>query len=87
MGTLESPNFDFGVVNSDTMKLIFSTIVLQIFMPQGFLGIEKERKLQYQWYHNFRSYVVGVSLKDLTKPRKINGLQAASKVLLFRDRL
>ena len=28
------------------------------------------------------SDVVRVSLKDLTKPRKINGLQAASKVLL-----
>jgi len=27
--------------------------------------------------------VVGVSLKDLAKPSKINGLQAASKVLLF----
>lgn len=29
--------------------------------------------------------MVGVSLKDLTKPRKINGLQAASKVLLFKN--
>ena len=27
--------------------------------------------------------LVGVSLKDLAKPSKINGLQAASKVLLF----
>ena len=25
---------------------------------QGAWGIEKERKLQYLWYHNFRSYVV-----------------------------
>ena len=30
-----------------------------------------------------RRFVVGVSLKDLAKPSKINGLQAASKVLLF----
>ena len=28
---------------------------------QGFANIEKERKLQYQWYHNFRSYVVPVA--------------------------
>ena len=28
-------------------------------MEQGFLQKEKERKLQYQWYHNFRSYLVG----------------------------
>ena len=58
MGGLESLNFDFGVINFDTMKLIFSAIVSQILMPQGFLYIEKERKLQYQWYYNFRSYVV-----------------------------
>ena len=30
-------------------------------MEQGFLQKEKERKLQYQWYHNFRSYMVGVA--------------------------
>ena len=29
-----------------------------------------------------RSFLVGVSLKDLVKPSKINGLQAASKALL-----
>ena len=28
-------------------------------MEQGFLQKEKERKLQYQWYHNFRSYLAG----------------------------
>ena len=27
-------------------------------MLQAFLKKEKERKLQYQWYHNFRSYLV-----------------------------
>ena len=27
-------------------------------MLQDFFDIEKERKLQYRWYHNFRSYVV-----------------------------
>ena len=57
MGRLESPNFDFGVVNFDTMKLIFYVIMSETLIPQGFLNIEKERKLQYQWYHNFRSYV------------------------------
>ena len=32
---------------------------------------------------NCRFCVVGVSLKDLAKSSKINGLQAVSKVLLF----
>ena len=54
----ESLNFDFCVVNFDTMKLIFYNIVAQTLIPQGFSGIEKERKLQYFWYHNFRSYMV-----------------------------
>ena len=40
------------------MKLIFFAKVAETLMPQGFLDIEKERKLQYLWYHNFRSYVV-----------------------------
>jgi|GEM_PF-5043286 len=31
--------------------------------------------------------MVGVSLKDLAKPSKINGLQAAGKVLLFKNNL
>ncbi len=26
-----------------------------------FLGKEKERKVQYQWYHSFRSYLVEVT--------------------------
>ena len=60
MGEFESPNFDFWVFNFDTMKLIFYAIMSEILIPQGFLHIEKERKLQYQWYHNFRFYVVGV---------------------------
>ena len=68
MGRLESPNFDFGVVNFDTMKLIFSAKVLETLITQDFLDIEKERKLQYLWYHNFRSYVVEATgfLIDLT---------------------
>ena len=36
----------------------------ETLIPQGFLDIEKERKLQYQWYHNFRSYVVWVAGLD-----------------------
>ena len=40
------------------MKLIFSAKVLETLMTQGFRDIEKERKLQYQWYHNFRSFMV-----------------------------
>jgi hypothetical protein len=58
MGRLESLNFDFYVFNFDTMKLIFYAIMSEALIPQGFLDIEKERKLQYQGYHNFRSYVV-----------------------------
>ena len=58
IGGLESLNFDFCVNNSDTMKLIFYNIVAQTLVPQGFSDIEKERKLQYRWYHNFRAYVV-----------------------------
>ena len=58
MGGLESPNFEFVIVNFDTMKLIFYAIVSKALILQDFLDIEKERKLQYQWYHNFRSYVV-----------------------------
>ena len=55
---LESPNFDFCVVNFDTMKLIFYSVVSKKLILHGFLGIEKERKLQYLWYHNLRSYLV-----------------------------
>ena len=36
---------------------------------------------------NFAPALVGVSLKDLAKPSKINGLQAAGKVLLFKNNL
>ena len=42
------------------MKLIFCVKTVEPLIPQWFWGIEKERKLQYQWYHNFRSYVVEV---------------------------
>ena len=65
MGEFESLNFDFYVVNFNTMKLIFSARVSETLMPQGFLDIEKERKLQYQWYHNFRSYVVEMTRFEL----------------------
>ncbi len=58
MGRCESLNFDFCVTNFDTMKLIFSAKVSETLMTQGFRDIEKERKLQYQWYHNFRSYLL-----------------------------
>lgn len=64
MGRLESLNFDFCAFNFDTMKLIFYSIVAQTLIPQGFSDIEKERKLQYQWYHNFRSYVEKVGIMD-----------------------
>ena len=33
----------------------------ETLISQGFSDIEKERKLQYQWYHNFRSYMVRVA--------------------------
>ena len=57
----KSFNFNFSAFNFDTIKLIFSAKASQTLMPQSFLEIEKERKLQYQWYHNFRSYVVRVT--------------------------
>lgn len=64
MGMLESLNFDFVVVYFDTMKLIFSAKVSETLMPQGFSRIEKERKLQYLWYHNYRSYMKYVDNND-----------------------
>ena len=59
-GGLESLNFDFCVVYFDTMKRIFYAIVLETFIPQGFWDIEKARKLQYGWYHNYRANMVRV---------------------------
>ena len=46
--------------NFDTMKLIFYAIMSEALILQGFSDIEKERKLQHHWYHNFRSYLVEV---------------------------
>ena len=43
------------------MKLFQSADVLKSLAPQAFLQKEKERKLQDQWYHNFRSYLVRVT--------------------------
>ena len=65
MERFESLNFDIGVINFDTMKLIFYAIMSQALIPQGFLDIEKERKLQYLWYHNFRSYLAMDYKKDI----------------------
>ena len=42
-------------------------------MLQWFIEIEKERKLQYQWYHNFRSYVV--------REGGVEGLESTPKLL------
>ena len=61
MDRLKSLKFDFCVVNFDTMKLIFYAKMSEALIPQGFLDIEKERKLQYQWYHNFCSFMVRVT--------------------------
>ena len=66
IGGFESLNFDFCVVNFDTMKLIFYSVVSKALMPQGFSNIEKERKLQYLWYHNFRSYLNADYNLDMT---------------------
>jgi hypothetical protein len=41
-----------------TLKFIFFARQPKSLVVQGFLQKEKERKLQYQWYHNFRSYLV-----------------------------
>ena len=64
IGGVESLNFDFYVGNFDTMKLIFCVKTAEPLIPQWFWGIEKERKLQYLWYHNFRSYVKYVDNND-----------------------
>ena len=61
MGRFESSHFDLRLVNFDTMKLILYAKVLESLLAQWFSNIEKERKLQYQWYHNFRSYLVRVT--------------------------
>ena len=48
---------------SDTMKLFFrdeTNLGHNETYTASFLVKEKERKLQYRWYHNFRSYEVEV---------------------------
>ena len=41
MGKLESLNFDPGVVDFDTKKLIFCVKTAEPLIPQGFWSIEK----------------------------------------------
>ena len=73
MGRFESPNLDFYVVNFDTMKLIFCVKTAEILILQGFSEIEKERKLQYRWYHNFRSYVVeAMGVEPMSEKRSVS---------------
>lgn len=52
-----------------TLKLIFYAPKPKSLKVQGFLQKEKERKLQYQWYHNFRSYLVRERRLEL--PRRL----------------
>ena len=40
------------------MKLFFYAPQPKSLVLRAFLTKRKERKLQYQWYHNFRSYLV-----------------------------
>ena len=49
-----------------TLKLFFYAGKPKRLVIQGFLQKEKERKLLYQWYHNFRSYLVRVARLELT---------------------
>ena len=49
------------------LKLFFYAGKPKRLVVQGFLQKEKERKLQYGWYHNFRSYLVQV--RGLEPPR------------------
>ena len=44
-GGVKLLNFDFCVVNFDTMKLIFYAIMSQVLMQQGFSDIEKGTKV------------------------------------------
>ena len=41
----------------DTIKLISLAEKPKNLVPRAFLRKRKERKLQYLWYHNFRSYM------------------------------
>ena len=43
------------------MKLFFNAPSRKSLVLWAFLIKRKERKLQYQWYHNFRSYLVEVT--------------------------
>ena len=52
-----------------TLKLIFYAPKPKSLVLQAFLKKEKERKLQYQWYHNFRSYLVRERRLEL--PRRL----------------
>ena len=57
------------------MKLIFCVKTEETFIHQGFSDTEKERKLQYLWYHNFRSYMVeltGLAPVYQRKPTKLS---------------
>ena len=44
-----------------TLKLIFCAGKPKSLEPLAFSVKRKERKLQYLWYHNFRSYLVGAA--------------------------
>ena len=46
------------VTDKGTMKLFFCVAQQKSLVLQAFLIKRKERKLQYRWYHNFRSYLV-----------------------------
>lgn len=45
------------------MKLFFYALQPKSLVLRAFLIKRKERKLQYQWYHNFRSYLVEAGKK------------------------
>ena len=50
---------------NNTMKLFFYAPQPKSLVLRAFLIKRKERKLQYQWYHNFRSYLVQVARLEL----------------------
>ena len=55
------------------MKLFFYAPQPKSLVLRAFLTKRKERKLQYQWYHNFRSYMVEAGRVELPSESNLTG--------------
>ena len=70
------------------MKLIFCVKIAEPLIPQWFFGIEKERKMQYQRYHNFRSYMVRMTGLEpahrlAMEPKSIVSANSTTSAIMF----